>query len=263
MLGCLVEKQRTTPDQYPLTLNALRLACNQSTNREPVVDYDEATVREAARGLAAREWARLASGAGSRAVKYRHLLDRALGLSDAELSLLAVLMLRGPQTPGELKQRSDRLHAFASLAAVEETIAGLLERELVGRLPAGPVRRRIASSSSSAGRSNRRTARLGHRLRPARSACGPTSCTKTARARSSGSSAPSASARSTARPGRQAGCTPSWRSSVAAPSTSDSHRRTIAAPRGSVARHSSSFWSTTLTPTTRERSLRVPRSSRS
>lgn len=138
MLGCLVEKQRTTPDQYPLTLNALRLACNQSTNREPVVDYDEATVREAARGLAAREWARLASGAGSRAVKYRHLLDRALGLSDAELSLLAVLMLRGPQTPGELKQRSDRLHAAASLAAVEETIAGLLERELVGRLPRRP-----------------------------------------------------------------------------------------------------------------------------
>ena len=77
VLGCLLEKQRATPEQYPLTLNALRLACNQSTNRDPVVDYDEATVRGAARDLAAREWARLASGAGSRAVKYRHLLDRA------------------------------------------------------------------------------------------------------------------------------------------------------------------------------------------
>lgn len=138
MLGCLLEKQRTTPDQYPLTLNALRLACNQSTNREPVVDYDEATVRGAARDLAAREWARLASGAGSRAVKYRHLLDRALALSAPELSLLAVLMLRGPQTPGELKQRVERLHPFASLDAVEETLTGLAGRELVTRMPRRP-----------------------------------------------------------------------------------------------------------------------------
>lgn len=138
MLGCLLEKQRTTPDQYPLTLNALRLACNQSTNREPVVDYDEATVREAARGLAAREWARLASGAGSRAVKYRHLLDRALGLAEPELALLAVLLLRGPQTPGELKQRVERLHPFASLEGVEETLAGLVQRELVARLARRP-----------------------------------------------------------------------------------------------------------------------------
>ena len=105
VLGCLIEKQRTTPDAYPLSLNALRLACNQSTNREPVVDYDEQTVVEALRRLALRGWTRLASGAGSRARKYRHLLDDAFGLDDAEVSLLAVLMLRGPQTPGELKQR--------------------------------------------------------------------------------------------------------------------------------------------------------------
>ena len=78
-LGCLIEKQRTTPDVYPLSLNALRLACNQSTNRDPVVDYDEATVVEALRRLALRGWTRLASGAGSRARKYRHLLDEALG----------------------------------------------------------------------------------------------------------------------------------------------------------------------------------------
>jgi uncharacterized protein YceH (UPF0502 family) len=135
VVGCLVEKQRTTPDAYPLSLNALRLACNQSTNRDPVVEYDEETVSEALRRLAQRGWTRLASGAGSRARKYRHLLPEALGLADDELALLAVLMLRGPQTPGELKQRSDRLHPFADLAAAHETLERLVERELVMRHP--------------------------------------------------------------------------------------------------------------------------------
>ena len=133
VLGCLVEKQRTTPDAYPLSLNALRLACNQSTNRDPVVDYDEQTVVEALRRLALRGWTRLASGAGSRARKYRHLLDEAFGLDDAEVSLLAVLMLRGPQTPGELKQRGQRLHDFADLGAVHETLERLVERGQVAR----------------------------------------------------------------------------------------------------------------------------------
>jgi uncharacterized protein YceH (UPF0502 family) len=133
VVGCLVEKQRTTPDAYPLSLNALRLACNQSTNRDPVVDYDEATVSEALRRLALRGWTRLASGAGSRARKYRHLLGDALGLDPAETALLAVLMLRGPQTPGELKQRSERLHGFADLAAVEQTLERLIERGHVAR----------------------------------------------------------------------------------------------------------------------------------
>jgi uncharacterized protein len=138
VVACLVEKQRTTPDAYPLSLNALRLACNQSTNRDPVVDYDEATVSEALRRLALRGWTRLASGAGSRARKYRHLLPEALGVGDDELALLAVLMLRGPQTPGELKQRSERLHAFADLAAVQETLERLLDRELIVRHPRRP-----------------------------------------------------------------------------------------------------------------------------
>jgi hypothetical protein len=138
VLGCLVEKQRTTPDAYPLSLNALRLACNQSTNRDPVVDYDEQTVVEALRGLALRGWTRLASGPGGRARKYRHLHDDALGIDPAELSLLAVLMLRGAQTPGELKQRSERLHSFADLAAVHETLDRLVERELVARHPRRP-----------------------------------------------------------------------------------------------------------------------------
>jgi uncharacterized protein YceH (UPF0502 family) len=138
VVGCLVEKQRTTPDAYPLSLNALRLACNQSTNRDPVVDYDEAAVSDALRRLAQRGWTRLASGAGSRARKYRHLLPDALGVDDEELALLAVLMLRGPQTPGELKQRSERLHRFGSLAGVQEALERLIEREFVVRHPRRP-----------------------------------------------------------------------------------------------------------------------------
>jgi uncharacterized protein len=138
VLGCLIEKQRTTPDAYPLSLNSLRLACNQATNREPVVEYDELTIRAALERLSRKGWTRLASGAGSRAAKYRHLLDEAIGLSAEELSLLAVLMLRGPQTPGVLKQRTERLHAFASLDGVDGVLETLVERELVARLPRGP-----------------------------------------------------------------------------------------------------------------------------
>jgi uncharacterized protein len=138
VLGCLVEKQRTTPDAYPLSLNSLRLACNQSTNRDPVVEYDERTIRDALQRLDRKRWARLASGPGSRAAKYRHLLDDALGLDGAGLSLLAVLMLRGPQTPGELKLRSERLHACESTAHVEETLERLAGRELVSRLERRP-----------------------------------------------------------------------------------------------------------------------------
>jgi uncharacterized protein len=131
--GCLIEKQRTTPGAYPLSLNSLRLACNQATNRDPVVDYDEATVVEALRRLALRGWTRLASGAGSRARKYRQLMPEALGVDEAELSLLGVLMLRGAQTPGELKQRSERLHSFDGLGAVQETLERLVERGYVAR----------------------------------------------------------------------------------------------------------------------------------
>jgi uncharacterized protein YceH (UPF0502 family) len=138
VVGCLIEKQRTTPDAYPLSLNALRLACNQSTNRDPVVDYDEATVSDALRRLALRGWTRLASGAGSRARKYRHLLPDALGVDEAELALLAVLMLRGPQTSGELKQRSERLHRFEGLPALLETLERLIERGFVVRHPRRP-----------------------------------------------------------------------------------------------------------------------------
>jgi uncharacterized protein YceH (UPF0502 family) len=138
VVACLVEKQRTTPDAYPLSLNSLRLACNQATNRDPVVDYDEQTVSDALRRTAVRGWTRLASGAGSRARKYRHLLPEALGVDGAELAVLAVLMLRGPQTPGELKQRTERLERFADLAAVHDVLERLIERGYVVRHPRRP-----------------------------------------------------------------------------------------------------------------------------
>ena len=138
VLGCLLEKQRTTPDAYPLSLNALRLACNQSTNRDPVVDYDEASIREALHRLQRRGFTRLASGAGSRAAKYRHLLAQALPIDSGEQAMICVLMLRGAQTPGELKQRTERMHAFAELAEVHETLERLIGRGLVARLDRRP-----------------------------------------------------------------------------------------------------------------------------
>jgi len=138
VLGCLIEKQRTTPDAYPLSLNSLRLACNQTTNRDPVVVYEEREIKAALDRLSNRGWTRFASGASSRALKYRHLFDEALSLSGEEISLLGVLMLRGPQTVGELKQRSERLHRFASTAEVAQSLDGLAGRELVVRLDRRP-----------------------------------------------------------------------------------------------------------------------------
>jgi uncharacterized protein len=141
VLGCLLEKERTTPDQYPLSLNALRLAANQSTNREPVVDYDEPTIRAALDRLGNLGYTRLASGPGSRAAKFRHLLADALQLTPSQLALLCVLLLRGPQTAAELRTRSERLYPFSSVPDVEEALRGLAERELVARLPRRPGER--------------------------------------------------------------------------------------------------------------------------
>ena len=138
VLGCLIEKQRTTPDAYPLSLNSLRLACNQSTNRDPVVDYDEATLREALGALGRRHWIRSASGHGGRAIKYRHLLEDELPLPDPELAVLTVLMLRGAQTPGELKQRAARIHSFPTSAPCSKRSRRLIGREFVQRLPRRP-----------------------------------------------------------------------------------------------------------------------------
>jgi uncharacterized protein len=138
VVGCLLEKQRTTPDAYPLSLNALRLACNQATNRDPVVEYDEETVREALRRLALRGWTRLASGPGSRAPKYRQLIEEELALEADEAALLAVLVLRGAQTPGELKQRAERLHRFADLGSVHGALDRLVEKGHVASLGRRP-----------------------------------------------------------------------------------------------------------------------------
>jgi uncharacterized protein YceH (UPF0502 family) len=141
VVACLVEKQRTTPDQYPLTLNSLRLACNQSTNRDPVVDYDEGTVRAALDRLGRRKWTTLASWSTARSVKYKHVLDQALGLGPAQLSLLTVLMLRGPQTPGELRARTERMHRFDSGEELDQALRELIERELAAPLPRRPGER--------------------------------------------------------------------------------------------------------------------------
>jgi uncharacterized protein len=138
VLGCLIEKRWTTPDQYPLSINALRLACNQSTNREPVTTYDESTVRQAAERLSRYGLTRLASGHGSRATKYRHLAEEGLGVGREELAVLAVLLLRGSQTPGELKARTERMATISSLDGVERVIAQLTDRGYVRRVPRRP-----------------------------------------------------------------------------------------------------------------------------
>jgi uncharacterized protein len=141
VVACLVEKQRTTPDQYPLTLNSLRLACNQSTNRDPVVDYDEPTIRAALDRLRRRNWSAMATWSTSRTVKYKHLLDNALQVSPSQLSLLTVLMLRGPQTPGELRARTERMYRFDSNEELDRILSELIERELVRPLPRRPGER--------------------------------------------------------------------------------------------------------------------------
>lgn len=130
VLGALMEKQRTVPDSYPLSLNALRVACNQSTSRDPVVDYDEQTLNDAARGLKDRELLRFVwAGKGSRVMKLHQRLDEQLGLEPDEAALLTVLLLRGPQTAGELRTRTERLHHFADKAEVEVCLARLAEAE--------------------------------------------------------------------------------------------------------------------------------------
>jgi uncharacterized protein YceH (UPF0502 family) len=138
VVGSLLEKQRTTPEAYPLSVNSLRLACNQATNRDPVVDYDERTVVAALERLHRRGWTRMASGAGSRARKYRQLFDQALAVDREQVAVLCVLMLRGSQTPGELKQRAERLHPLPDLAALSSVLEGLVERELVAPRPRRP-----------------------------------------------------------------------------------------------------------------------------
>lgn len=129
VLGCLLEKERLTPEQYPLSLNSLRLACNQKSSRWPTVDYDEDQVTRALESLRERKLVYYVRQSGARVTKYRHDVSATLGLSPAEIAVLALLLLRGPQTIGELRGRSDRMHTFESLEEVEQTVQSLIEYE--------------------------------------------------------------------------------------------------------------------------------------
>ena len=129
VLGCLVEKQLTTPEYYPLTLNALVAACNQKSNRDPVVSYDETTVMEALDSLRERNLVYVFHGSTSRVVKYKHMLPSVYELDPAETAAMTVLMLRGPQTVGEIRGRTDRLYEFESLGQVQETLDALAKRD--------------------------------------------------------------------------------------------------------------------------------------
>ncbi|MGA7859593.1 MAG: YceH family protein [Terracidiphilus sp.] len=139
-LGALVEKEVTTPDYYPLSLNALLNACNQRSNREPVMDLDEDDLRQAMHGLENKQLAGRARGADGRVTKYEHWLGEAFNFSRAETALLCVLLLRGPQTPGELRGRTERLHRFDEISDVLAGLQKMMEREpsLVAVLPRQP-----------------------------------------------------------------------------------------------------------------------------
>jgi uncharacterized protein len=140
VLGALVEKEITTPDYYPLSLNALVNACNQRSNREPVMDLDEDAVRQALHGLEDLRLAGRARGADSRVTKYEHWLGEAFNFSRAETALICVLLLRGPQTPGELRGRSERMHRFDEISDVMGGLQRLMDREpsLAAILPRQP-----------------------------------------------------------------------------------------------------------------------------
>jgi hypothetical protein len=140
VLGCLLEKERTTPENYPLSLNSLTLACNQATNREPVVGYDEKTVENGVNALREKKLATVIFGAGSRVQKYKHNLLDHYTFDRRDVALLCVLLLRGPQTPGELRTRAERMHPFTSLAEVESCLEELARGDdpLVRMLPPRP-----------------------------------------------------------------------------------------------------------------------------
>ena len=130
VLACLIEKCHTTPDQYPLSTNALTTACNQKTSREPVVDYSTQLVDQTLQLLRDGGWVRMLRASGSRAFKHRHVIDEKLGLTDPQQAVFAVLALRGAQSPGELKTRTERYHPFADLAEVERVLQDLSNRDV-------------------------------------------------------------------------------------------------------------------------------------
>ena len=145
VLGCLVEKELTTPQAYPLTDNALVAACNQTTSRDPVVSYDLAAVRTAVRSLREAGLVRTVHRIGERSDKHQHELDSAWDLSPAQVAVLAVLLLRGPQTPGELRARTERMHGFSSVEQLQEALDALAVRvePLAGALDRQPGRKEV------------------------------------------------------------------------------------------------------------------------
>ena len=177
VLGSLVEKQLTTPEYYPLTLNALTAACNQKSNRDPVVSYDETTITGAVDSLRDKNLVYLFYGSNSRAVKYKHMVPSVYELDDSGVAIIAVLLLRGPQTLGELRERTGRLYEFSGIGEVQETLDGLARRDdpLVVKLERHPGQKearfahllsgeidqaaisssRETSTSSASGRSDR------------------------------------------------------------------------------------------------------------
>ena len=140
ILGSLLEKEVTTPEYYPLSLNALVNACNQRSNRDPVMNLDEAVVRQALRTLEGQSLVRSVSPADSRVTKYEQRLQEVFNFYRHEIAILCLLLLRGPQTPGELRSRSDRMHSFDDLSAVQTSLQHLMKREppLVKPLPRQP-----------------------------------------------------------------------------------------------------------------------------
>jgi uncharacterized protein len=146
VLGALVEKQVTTPEYYPLTLNSLTLACNQKNNRNPVTSYDEATVAHALETLREKNLSYVFHGSTSRVPKYKHVMTEVFHLSRQEQAVMCVMMLRGTQTPGELRSNGSRLYEFSGLEEVDETLNGLISREpepLVVRLPRQPGQKEV------------------------------------------------------------------------------------------------------------------------
>jgi uncharacterized protein YceH (UPF0502 family) len=146
VLGALVEKQVATPEYYPLTLNALTLACNQKNNRHPVTAYGENEVAQAVESLREKNLAYVFYGSTSRVPKYKHVMQEVLHLNAAETALMCVLMLRGPQTPGELRGNASRLHEFAGLDEIEQTLNGLITHDpdpLVARLARQPGQKEV------------------------------------------------------------------------------------------------------------------------
>ena len=154
ILGSLIEKELSTPDYYPLSLNALTNACNQTSNRDPIVHYDEDTVARAIEGLRKRSLVRVVQQSGSRVSKYRHLVNETLGLVSRQTAVLCVLMLRGPQTVGELRTRTERLVRFESLEEVETVLEQLMSRApspIAGRLPLQPGQKELRYAHLLAG----------------------------------------------------------------------------------------------------------------